>query len=214
MPNVSVVNQSGAAVGNLTLQDAVFAIEPNRQALFDAVLVQQSNARQDTSKTKHRDEVSGGGKKPWRQKGTGRARQGSIRSPQWRHGGNVFGPTGEQNHAIKMNKKVRELALKSALSLKLNEKALIVVDQVNLNQPKTKEMVKVLENVKANGKTLFVFTETSVDTAALRSALNIPTVALAYSDQLNVYDLLNCDTLLITKEAVQAVEEVLLNGQK
>ena len=114
-----LLNQNGENIGEVKVQTSVFAIEPNTQAIFDAVLVARTNSRQDTSKTKKRDEVSGGGKKPWRQKGTGRARQGSTRAPQWRHGGIVFGPTGEQNHEIKMNKKVRQLALRSALSQKL-----------------------------------------------------------------------------------------------
>lgn len=214
MAKISVLNQAGETVGNLELNDSVFAVTPNNQSIFDAVLTSRTNARQDTSKTKKRDEVSGGGKKPWRQKGTGRARQGSTRSPQWRHGGNVFGPNGEQNHSIKMNKQVRTLALKSALSLKLSEQALVVVDKLDFKEPKTKEMVKALEALKATGKVLVVFTETSSNEAALRSALNLPTVALSYSDQLSVIDVLNSHTLLMTQDAVQKVEEVLLNGKK
>lgn len=212
MPRVNVFNQKGEQVGSVTLSKEIFGIEPNQQAMFDAVLVNQANKRQDTAKTKKRDEVSGGGKKPWRQKGTGRARQGSTRSPQWRHGGIVFGPTGEQNHTIKMNRKVRDLALKSALSTKLSDKELVIVDKFEFAEPKTKEMVACLKALKAEGKTLIVMSEDSMDDNALLSTLNIPNVGILYFFEVNVYDIMNSDKLIITKDAIKILEEVLKDG--
>ena len=203
----------GEVVGTVELNDTVFAIEPNNQAMFDAVMVYQANSRQATAKTKKRDEVSGGGKKPWRQKGTGRARQGSTRSPQWRHGGIVFGPTGEQNYKIKMNKKVRDLALKSALTVKLADKEITVVENWKLDSFKTKEAVASLNSLNVTGKTLIVFTEESVNEEGYISTFNIPNVALAYSDTIHVYDLLNCKNVIFTEEAIKEIEEVLLNGK-
>lgn len=213
MAKLQVINQTGEKVKDIKLSDDVFGIEPHNQAVFDAVQVALSNSRQDTAKTKKRDEVSGGGKKPWRQKGTGRARQGSTRSPQWRHGGIVFGPTGEQNHTIKMNRKVRVLALKSVLSEKVLEKKLIVVDKVDFEAPKTKTMVETLKNIGATGKTLFVVDEVNFSDNAILSAFNIPTVGLLYADQINVYDIMNCNYLVCTLDAVKMIEEVLLNGK-
>ncbi|MDY4788616.1 MAG: 50S ribosomal protein L4 [Bacilli bacterium] len=213
MAKLQVINQTGEKVKDIKLSDDVFGIEPHNQAVFDAVQVALSNSRQDTAKTKKRDEVSGGGKKPWRQKGTGRARQGSTRSPQWRHGGIVFGPTGEQNHTIKMNRKVRVLALKSVLSEKVLEKKLIVVDKVDFEAPKTKAMVETLKNIGATGKTLFVVDEVNFSDNAILSAFNIPTVGLLYADQINVYDIMNCNYLVCTLDAVKMIEEVLLNGK-
>ena len=212
MANVNVLNQNGEVVSNVELNDSVWAIEPNQQAMFDAVMVYRSNSRQATAKTKTRSEVRGGGKKPWRQKGTGRARQGSIRAPQWRGGGIVFGPTGEQNYNIKMNKKVRTLALKSALSFKNSEKALTVVDQFAFEDYKTKEMISCLDKLNATGKTLVVVTEDTVNEQAWLSSCNIQTVYFIYAWEINVYDLLNCDTLIVTEKAIQDIEEVLING--
>lgn len=209
---VKVLNQQGELVETLKLHDDVFSIEPNQQALFDAVQVARSNSRQATSKVLTRDEVRGGGKKPWRQKGTGRARQGSIRSPQWRGGGIAFGPSGEQNYKIKINKKVRELALKSALSLKAKENDIIVVDKFSFASAKTKDMVQVLKALQIEGKAFIVFSEDSVDENTILSSLNIPTLNLAYADQINVYDILNSKTLVLTKNAVEEIQEVLLNG--
>ena len=213
MAKLQVINQTGEKVEDIKLDDKVFGVEYHNQSVFDAVQVALSNSRQDTSKTKNRSEVSGGGKKPWRQKGTGRARQGSTRSPQWRHGGIVFGPNGEQNHAIKMNKKARVLALKSVLSEKVLEKKLIIVDKFDFEAPKTKLMIETLKKIGAEGKTLFVINglEDFTDNAIL-SAFNIPTVGLIYADQINVYDVMNCNTLVVTKDAIQSIEEVLLNG--
>ncbi|MDD4123332.1 MAG: 50S ribosomal protein L4 [Bacilli bacterium] len=213
MTKLKVLNQLGENVGEIELNDAVFGIEPNTQAMFDAVNVARSNSRQATAKTKKRDEVSGGGKKPFRQKGTGRARAGSTRAPQWRHGGVVFGPDGNQNYKIKINRKVRDLALRSALSSKVKDSEMIVVDKFEFAAPKTKEMVKSLEKVNAKGKTLIIVGEESFNDNAMLSAFNIPTVGLLYVDQVNVYDLLNCDTVIFTKEAVEIIEEVLLDGK-
>jgi large subunit ribosomal protein L4 len=213
MPNIKVLNQNGEAVGEVTLTAEIFAIEPSKQSVFDAILVHRANRRQDTSKTKTRDEVSGSGKKPWRQKGTGRARQGSIRSPQWRGGGIVFGPTGQQNHDLKMNKKVRLLALKSILSIKAKEEAIIVVDKLDFAKPSTHEMVKVLKGINAKGKTLIVATESTFSDNAILSAFNIPTLGFIGCDQVNTYDIMNSDTLVITKEALEVITEVLADGK-
>ena len=212
MANINVLNQNGEVVSNVELNDAVWAIEPNEQAMFDAVMVYRASTRQATAKTKTRSEVRGGGKKPWRQKGTGRARQGSIRAPQWRGGGIVFGPTGEQNYKIKMNKKVRVLALKSALSFKNGESALKVVDQFAFEDYKTKEMISCMEKLNATGKTLVVVTEDTADEKAWVSSFNIPNVLFVYSWEFNVYDILNCDTLIVTEKAIKDIEEVLING--
>lgn len=212
MAKIKVLNQQGVEVETIDLNDAVFSIEPNTQAMFDAVQVYRSNSRQATSKVKTRAEVRGGGKKPWRQKGTGRARHGSNRSPIWVGGGVAFGPTGEQNFKIKMNKKVRELALKSALSLKFKEDAIIVVDKFEFEQPKTKQMVATLEALKVEGKAFLVFNEDTINENAILSALNLSKLNLAYSDQVNVYDILNCNKLILTKDAAQEIQEVLTHG--
>ncbi|MCK9198379.1 MAG: 50S ribosomal protein L4 [Bacilli bacterium] len=213
MTKLKVLNQLGENVGEIELNDAIFGIEPNTQAMFDAVNVARSNSRQATAKTKKRDEVSGGGKKPFRQKGTGRARAGSTRAPQWRHGGVVFGPDGNQNYKIKINRKVRDLALRSALSSKVKDLEMIVVDKFEFAAPKTKDMVNSLEKINAKGKTLIIVSEESFNDNAMLSSFNIPTVGLLYVDQVNVYDLLNCDTVIFTKEAVEIIEEVLLDGK-
>ena len=213
MPNLQVLNQNGEAVGEVTLAENIFAIEPNKQSIFDAIQVHLANRRQDTSKTKTRDEVSGSGKKPWRQKGTGRARQGSIRSPQWRGGGIVFGPTGQQNHDLKMNRKVRVLALKSILSVKAKEEAIVVVDKFDFAKPSTHEMSKVLINLKVKGKALIVATEATLSDNAILSAFNLPTLGFIGCDQVNTYDVMNCDTLILTQEALEAITEVLSDGK-
>ncbi|MDD3383522.1 MAG: 50S ribosomal protein L4 [Bacilli bacterium] len=213
MTKLKLLNQLGENVGEIELNDSIFGIEPNMQAMFDAVNVARANSRQATAKTKKRDEVSGGGRKPFRQKGTGRARAGSTRAPQWRHGGVVFGPDGNQNYKIKINRKVRDLALRSALSSKVKDSEMIVVDKFEFAAPKTKDMIKSLEKINAKGKTLIVVGEESFNDNAMLSSFNIPTVGLLYVDQVNVYDLLNCDTLIFTKEAVEIIEEVLLDGK-
>lgn len=207
MLKVAVYNQEGKKVKDTKLNETIFGIEPNNQAIFDMVLLQRASWRQGTHKVKNRTEVRGGGKKPWRQKGTGRARQGSIRAPQWRGGGVVFGPTPVRNYKLKMNKKVRRLALKSALSQKVIDQELTVLDTLVLDAVKTKSMVKVLENLEANRKTLIVMNEVN-ETVAL-SSRNIPGVKIIDSKGLNVYDILDCTKLLITEDAIKAVEEVL-----
>jgi len=212
MANINVLNQNGEVVSNVELNDSVWAIEPNQQAMFDAVMVYRNSTRQATAKTKTRSEVRGGGKKPWRQKGTGRARQGSIRAPQWRGGGVVFGPTGEQNYKIKMNKKVRVLALKSALSYKYSENVVKVVDKFEFEEYKTKTMIACMEKLNATGKTLVVVTEDSADEKSWISSWNIPNVRFVYSWEFNVYDVLNCDTLIVTEKAILDIEGVLING--
>lgn len=207
MLKVAVYNQEGTKVKDTELNETIFGIEPNNQAIFDMVLLQRASWRQGTHKVKNRTEVKGGGKKPWRQKGTGRARQGSIRAPQWRGGGVVFGPNTNRNYKLKMNKKVRQLALKSALSQKVIDEELTVLDNIAFDAPKTKAMVKVLENLEANRKTLIVMDEVN-ETVAL-SARNIPGVKVINSKGLNVYDILDSTKLVMTEGAIKAVEEVL-----
>lgn len=209
MAKISVLNIKGEAVGELNLNKEIFGIEPNNQAIFDAVQVYLSNSRQATAKTKTRDEVSGGGKKPWRQKGTGRARQGSTRSPQWRGGGTVFGPDGNQNFKIKMNRKERKLALRSALSLLVKENNLVVVDSIKLEKKSTKEMVKVMENLKVSGKVLFVIDEEGFNVDSFCSVLNIENVDVLYYDEINTYEILNHSKVVFTSDALKVVEEVL-----
>lgn len=206
MPKVALYNQSGSQVGDIELSDAVFGIEPNEPVLHQAVVMQQASLRQGTHKTKGRSEVSGGGRKPWHQKGTGRARQGSIRSPQWVGGGVVFGPT-PRSYKFSLPKKVRRLAIKSALSSKVKENEIIVLEDLNLEAPKTKEMVAILANLSADGKALIVTADYN-ETIAL-SARNIPGVKFIEADDVNVLDVLKYDKLIITKGAVEKVEEVL-----
>ena len=204
--NYNVVNKQGEVVKQVELNDAIFAVEYNEQCVFDAIMVARSNSRQATAKTKKRDEVSGGGKKPFRQKGTGRARQGSSRAPQMVGGGVVFGPTGIQNFKIKQNRKAARLALKSVLSEKVNDQGLIVVDEFNFAAAKTKDFVKVLDAVKAGDKVLFVATEE--DEATILSARNLPFVKIVYPQGINVYDIVNVDTLLVSEAALKTIEEV------
>lgn len=204
--NYNVVNKLGEVVKEIELNDAVFNVEYNQQCVFDAIMVARSNSRQATAKTKKRDEVRGGGKKPFRQKGTGRARQGSSREPQMVGGGVVFGPTGIQNFKIKQNRKAARLALKSVLSEKVNDKGLVVVDEFNFQEPKTKEFIKVLDAVKAGEKILFVVTEE--DEATILSARNLPYVKIVYPQGVNVYDIVNVDTLLVSEAALKTIEEV------
>lgn len=206
MPKVTVFNVSGSQVGELELSDSVFGIQPNAHVMHSAVLLQQAAERQGTHKTKGRSEVRGGGRKPWKQKGTGRARQGSIRSPQWVGGGTVFGPT-PRTYGFKLPKKVRRLAIKSALSSKVIAESIIVLDQLTFAAPKTKEFKGILNNLKADRKALVV-TANYEDNVAL-SARNIPGVKFVAADGINVRDVLVYDKLIITKEAVEKVQEVL-----
>lgn len=206
MTKVTVLNQNGASVGEIELNDEIFGIEPNEAVLFDAVIAQRASLRQGTHKTKNRSEVSGGGRKPWRQKGTGRARQGSIRAPQWRGGGTVFGPQ-PRSYSYKLPKKVRRLALKSALSAKVKEQNFLVLDALTLDAPKTKAFVEILNNLKIDSKALFVTAE--ADENVTLSARNIPGVTILTANGINVLDLLGHDKVVFTKAAVEKVEEVL-----
>ncbi|MBF4500964.1 MULTISPECIES: 50S ribosomal protein L4 [Savagea] len=206
MPKVSVLSQTGSAVGELELNEAVFGIEPNEAVLYDAIIQQRASLRQGNHKVKGRGEVSGGGRKPWRQKGTGRARQGSIRSPQWVGGGVVFGPT-KRSYSYQFPKKVRRLALLSALSSKVQAEELVVVDQFAFDAPKTKEFVKVLEALSVNKKALIVTAD--LDETVALSARNIPGVSVVTATGINVLDIVSHDYLVMTKSAVEKVEEVL-----
>lgn len=206
MPQVALFNQQGAQVGEINLNELIFGIEPHTQAMFDAVIMQRASMRQGTHKTKTRTEVRGGGRKPWKQKGTGRARQGSIRSPQWRGGGIVFGPV-PRSYAYKLNKKVRRLALKSALSSKVVSNDIVVLDQLAFEAPKTKSMVAVLNALNITAKTLVVVGEGNSNVEL--SARNIPGVKVLTSTEVNVLDLLDATKLVITQDAVNKIEEVL-----
>jgi large subunit ribosomal protein L4 len=186
------------------LNDAVFGVEVNEHLVHMAVLQQLANNRQGTQKAKTRSEVSGGGRKPWKQKGTGNARQGSTRSPQWRHGGVVFAPV-PRDYSFKLNKKEKRAALKSALTSRVNENKFIVVDELKLDEIKTKKFVAVMNNLKVE-KALVVLND--MDANVIKSASNIPTVKTAQTNELNVFDVLKYDTVVVTKDAVKTIEEV------
>ena len=205
MPNVSVFDVNGKKVSDLMLADSVFGIEPNTSAMHIAVVNYLANQRQGTQSTLTRSEVSGGGKKPWRQKGTGRARQGSTRSPQWYHGGIAHGPK-PRSYRFTINKKVRRLAMKSALSAKVAAEEMIVLDSLKLEAIKTKEVVKVLSALETGKKTLIVLPEK--DDVIYRSARNIAGVKVSLVNTLNVYDILNCNSIVVLKDAVTKIEEV------
>lgn len=205
MPKVALYNVSGSQVGEVELSDSVFGIEPHVHVLNEAVLMQRASLRLGTHKVKGRSEVRGGGRKPWKQKGTGRARQGSIRAPQWKGGGVVFGPT-PRSYSYKLPKKVRRLAIKSALSSKVVANEIIVLDQLQLAQPKTKDFAAILGNLKVDRKALVV-TAGYEENVAL-SARNIPGIKFVVAEGINVLDVMVYDKLIITKDAVQKVEEV------
>ena len=205
MANVSVLNMEGNEVGTIELNDAVFGVEINEHLVHLAVVRQLANKRQGTQKAKTRSEVRGGGRKPWRQKGTGHARQGSIRAPQWRHGGVALGPK-PRDYSYSLNKKVKRLAMKSALSDKVQNKNMIVLEKLALEDYKTKTVVDMLGALNATGKTLIVMPE--VDSKVLKSAGNIKGVATTLVNTLNVYDILNHDQIVITVDAVKKIEEV------
>ena len=204
MANVAVLNMAGAQVGTIELKDPNFGIEANEHVMHLAVVQYLANQRQGTQSTKTRAEVRGGGRKPYRQKGTGRARQGSIRSPQWVGGGVVFAPK-PRDYSFKLNKKVKRLALQSALSTKVAEGKIIVLDELTLSEVKTKEMVKVLGNIKCDNALIVM--DGSNENVML-SARNIPTVKTASVNTINVYDLLKYNNLVVTKEAVEKIQEV------
>ncbi len=201
---LKVVNQLGEDKGNVKVSVDVFGIDANNQAMFNAVQVYQANMRQATAKTLNRSEVSGGGKKPWRQKGTGRARAGSSRSPIWRKGGVVFGPRGNQNFKLAQNKKEHALALKSALSIKAASNDIIVIDTLSFAAPSTKEGAKVLANVNAKAKSLIVINDENDNLVA--SVRNIPGVIIVKANNLSVYDILNTNSVIFTKDAIESVE--------
>ena len=206
MPKVTLFNQDGSKNGEVSLNDTVFGIEPNDNVIFDAVIMQQASRRQGTHAVKNRRAVSGGGKKPWRQKGTGRARQGSIRAPQWVGGGTVFGPQ-PRSYSYKLPRKVRRLAIKSVLSQKVIDNSLVVVDSLQFDTPKTKEFAQVLANLDVKTKVLVVL-ENDNEKAAL-AARNLANVTVIPAKGLNVLDVAKNDKMVITKEALSQVEEVL-----
>lgn len=205
MPNYSVFDKTGKKVSDIALSDAIFAITPNASAMHLCVVAYLANQRQGTQSTLTRAEVSGGGKKPWRQKGSGRARQGSTRSPQWTHGGIALGPKPRE-YGKTVNKKVRRLAMKSALSSKVAAEELIVLDSLEMNEIKTKEVVSVLSALETGKKVLIVLPEKNE--TVYRSARNIKGVKTTLVNTLNVYDILNCDSLVVLKDAVAKIEEV------
>ena len=204
MSTIKVVSMTGAEVGSVELNDAIFGIEPNMSVVHEVVKNHLANCRQGTQSALTRAEVSGGGRKPWRQKGTGRARQGSTRSPQWTHGGTVFAPK-PRDYRVSVNKKVKRVAMKSALSSKVNDNAIVVFDALDIAVPKTKEMVKVLANIKADNA-LVVLPEK--DEIVERATSNIPNVKTTLVGTLNVYEILKYKTLILTKDAVAKIEEV------
>ena len=204
MATVSVYNMEGNEVGTIDLNDAVFGVEVNEHLVHMAVVAQLANKRQGTQKAKTRSEVSGGGRKPWRQKGTGHARQGSTRAPQWTGGGVVFAPT-PRDYTIRLNKKEKRLALKSALTSRVLENKLIVVDELKFDEVKTKNFANVMNNLKAS-KALVVLNEN--DANVVLSARNIPTVKTALTNTINVFDILKYNTVIVTKAAVATIEEV------
>ena len=208
MPTIAVLNQSGEKVKDLELSEAVFGVQINKQVIYDVVNAQRAAMRQGTHDTKGRSEVRGGGKKPWRQKGTGRARQGSIRAPQWVGGGTVFGPT-PRSYAFKLNKKVKQLGLKNALTYMVNEGKLIAVENVKFDEIKTKNFVKFLANIKAEGKTIVVCAPEELDKNNVLSSSNVANAYLAPANNASVYDILCFKNIVVTEAAVKYYEEAL-----
>jgi large subunit ribosomal protein L4 len=207
MAKVSLFKQDGKSAGDIELKDSVFGIEPNENVVFDVIVSQRASLRQGTHAHKNRALVSGGGKKPWRQKGTGRARQGSIRAPQWRGGGTVFGPV-PRDYSYKLPQKVRQLALKSVWSQKVADKTLLAIDELKFKAPKTSEFAKLLDALKVERKVLVVF-ENEGNAFAELSARNLPNVKLSTAGSTSVLDRVSADTVLATKAALSQVEEVL-----
>lgn len=204
MATVSVYNMEGNEVGTIDLNDAVFGVEVNEHLVHMAVVAQLANKRQGTQKAKTRSEVSGGGRKPWRQKGTGHARQGSTRAPQWTGGGVVFAPV-PRDYSFKMNKKEKKAALKSVLTSKVQESKIVVLDELKMDAIKTKDFAKVMSNLKVDNALVVT---AAMDTNVIMSAKNIPGVATSVASDINVYDVLNHTTLVVTKDAVASIEEV------
>ena len=208
MPKISVLNVNGQKVKDIKLNDNIWSIEPNDAVIYDAICLATASLRQGTHSVKTRSEVSGGGRKPWRQKGTGNARQGSTRSPQWRHGGIVFGPTIERNYNKKMNKKERRLALKSALSYKVLDSELLVLDELKLDSSKTKEVLNIMKDLKLNKSVLFVVNELTDE--LILASRNIQGVKVILPNEVNVLDVARYNNMVVTEEAVKAIEEVLI----
>ena len=208
MSKISVLNVKGEKVKDIKLNDNVWSIEPNDAVIYDAICLATASLRQGTHSVKTRSEVSGGGRKPWRQKGTGNARQGSTRSPQWRHGGIVFGPTIERNYNKKMNKKERRLALKSALSYKVLDSELLVLDELKLDSSKTKEVLNIIKDLKLNKSVLFVVNELTDE--LILASRNIQGVKVILPNEVNVLDVARYNNMVVTEEAVKAIEEVLI----
>lgn len=207
MPKVAVLNNKAEKIKDIKISDEIFGVEPNDQTIYDAVVLKMAADRQGTHQVKTRSEVSGGGRKPWKQKGTGNARQGSIRAPHWVGGGRVFGPTTERNYIKKQNKKERRLALKSALTYKAIDKEIFVVENFDVKTNKTKDFVKVLGELKLEGKTLIVVKELT-DNLILASR-NLKDVKVIETHEINTFDVINYKNLVITEEAVKMLEEVL-----
>ena len=207
MAKVSVYNMKGDEVGNIELNDEIFGADVNEHLIYMVVKQQLANRRQGTQKAKTRSEVSGGGRKPWRQKGTGHARQGSTRSPQWTGGGVVFAPV-PRDYSFKMNKKEKRAALKGALTDKVQKGSIIVLDELKMEEKKTKAFAEVMKNIKAEGKSYVVIGDN--DQNVILSARNLPGVKTSVSDLINVYDIMNAKTLVVTKEAVAKIEEVFI----
>lgn len=207
MSKINVLNVKGEKVKDITLSKEIWNIEPNDTVLYDAIMLAQSNARQGTHSVKSRADVSGGGKKPWRQKGTGRARQGSTRAPHWYHGGVAFGPQTEKNYVKKMNRKERRLALKSALSYKVLDNELIVLDSLKLESNKTKEMKEILANLKVDRNILIVVDE--LDDNVVLATRNLSNVLLLSADEINTMDIVSAHALIATEDAIKSVEEAL-----
>jgi large subunit ribosomal protein L4 len=205
MPKVDIFNISGQQVGEIELSDDIFNAEINQSILHTVVKNYLANQRQGTQSVKTRAEVSGGGRKPWRQKGTGRARQGSIRAPQWIGGGVAFAPK-PRDYSYKLSKKAKRVAMKSALTSKLQNKDMIVLDELDIKEPKTKEMVNILKNLNSQKKTLIVLEQNNEN--VVKSVSNIPGVSTTIVTTLNVYDILNHDKFIVTKDAVHKIEEV------
>jgi large subunit ribosomal protein L4 len=208
MSKISVLNVKGEKVKDIKLNDNVWSIEPNDAVIYDAICLATASLRQGTHSVKTRSEVSGGGRKPWRQKGTGNARQGSTRSPQWRHGGIVFGPTIERNYNKKMNKKERRLALKSALSYKVLDSELLVLDELKLDSSKTKEVLNIMKDLKLSKSVLFVVNELTDE--LILASRNIQGVKVILPNEVNVLDVARYNNMVVTEEAVKAIEEVLI----
>ena len=207
MPKTALLSLKGEKIKDIKLDDSIWGITPNDQVVYEAVVLNAASKRQGTHSTKTRSEVSGGGRKPWRQKGTGNARQGSIRAPHWVGGGVVFGPNANRNYTKKMNKKERRLALKSALTYKANDKEIIAIEKFDLESNKTRDFLKFLEDLKVNKKALIVTTELTDNN--ILATRNVKNVKLVLANELNTYDVLAYDKLIITEDAIKYVEEVL-----